>query len=152
MAQRNSGYARQNGDSYWTPQWVYDAILSVEPGFECLQDVAPREPKGYDFLSDNTRRLGVCTNPPFSMADQFCTHALDVTYHLGKVAMLLPNNYDTAKGRRGLWHRPFKAKYILTRRIRWENLEQKKAGPSTNHAWYVWDWKYDGPPLIGWLP
>ena len=55
--------------------------------------------------------------------------------------MLLPHAWDTAKGRVDLWSYPFLTKVVLTQRIRWENLEQKAAGPSMNHAWYVWDWQ-----------
>ena len=67
--------------------------------------------------------------------------------------MLLPMNFDAAKGRRDLFaeNPAFKAKYVLTKRIRWENLEQKAAGPSSNHAWYVWDRSHSGPPTMGWL-
>jgi len=69
------------------------------------------------------------------------------------VAMLLPMQWDAAKTRRDLFEKPpFKAKYTLTKRIRWENPEQKKAGPSQNHAWFVWDWNYTGKPFMGWLP
>ena len=69
------------------------------------------------------------------------------------VAMLLPMTFDAAKTRRDLFEeKPFKAKYTITRRIRWENLEQKKNGPSTNHAWYVWDWQWKQKPIMGWLP
>jgi hypothetical protein len=35
-----------------------------------------------------------------------------------------------------------------TKRIRWDNLSQAKAGPSQNHAWYVWDSEHTGCPRI----
>ena len=72
-------------------------------------------------------------------------HALKLTEpELGKVAMLLPVNFDTAKGRKDIFadHPAFARKLILTRRIRWANIEQKSAGPSMNHAWYVWGWRH----------
>jgi hypothetical protein len=150
MGQRNSGYERQAGDAYWTPQWVFDVLYDVED-FSAPSDCAPREPE-YDFLGVRGWLGDIVTNPPFSQADAFIRHALDLTKHQsGKVAMLLPHAFDTAKGRRDLWDLPFKAKYTLTRRIRWENLEQKKNGPSSNHAWYVWHWQHVGPAQIGWL-
>ena len=91
------------------------------------------------------QREAIVTNPPYSngLAEKFVRHALKLTDPVnGKVAMLLPLAWDSAKTRRDLFaeHPAFKAKYTLTRRIRWENLKQKKNGPSQNHAWYVWDW------------
>jgi len=35
---------------------------------------------------------------------------------------------------------------VLTRRIVW--FEAPKAAPSFNHAWYIWDWKHVGPPVL----
>jgi hypothetical protein len=26
------------------------------------------------------------------------------------------------------------------------------AAPGFNHAWYVWDWLHDGPPLLAYAP
>lgn len=153
LAQRSSGYARQEQDAYWTPLWVFTALYSVEP-FSCPVDVAPRLRLGYDFLLDQTPKLEIATNPPFSKSEAFVLHSINSTRPvLGKTAMLLPMTWDAAHSRRDFFDkRPFKAKYTLTKRIRWENLEQKPAGPSTNHAWYVWDWKHQGPPIMGWLP
>jgi hypothetical protein len=155
MAERNSEYQRQAADAYWTPEWVFDALHSVED-FAGAFDCAPRnaEDYDYDFLREIQTFKRLATNPPFSLADKFVQHALSLTKDLnGKVAMLLPHAWDTAKGRRDLFENyPFKAKYTLTKRIRWENLEQKKNGPSTNHAWFVWDWNFQGTPFMGWLP
>lgn len=152
MAQRNSGYARIGGDTYVTPRWVYEALYSVEPWARTAFDPAPVNPD-FDFLDPLyiPPLDDIATNPPFSKSEAFCRKALKVAK---RVALLLPYAWDTANRRRDLFERgPFKAKYVLTKRIRWENLEQKKNGPSTNHAWYVWDDVASlGPPMIGWLP
>lgn len=153
MAQRNSGYARIDGDTYVTPKWVFDALLKVEEFPGGWWDCAPVDAE-FDFLRvlDTTDQPNIVTNPPFSLAEKFCRHARYLTNkNMGKVAMLLPHSFDTAKGRVDLWGPPFKVKYVITDRIRWENLEQKKNGPSTNHAWYVWDWGYSDVPHIGWI-
>ena len=128
----------------------------------CLSDIKDRGGKGIDFLAARLPQAvwatrSIITNPPYSngLAEKFVRHALALTEPVkGKVAMLLPLAWDSAKGRRDLFkeHPAFKAKYILTRRIRWVNLDQKKNGPSQNHAWYVWDWTHSGPPTLGWLP
>ena len=152
MAERNSEYARLPGDSYWTPQWVYDALFEVEE-FNNPWDCAPRD-ADFDFLEHRCGVREIATNPPYSLAEKFILHSLAVTKSSsGKAAMLLPMAFDAANGRRNLFEfRPFKAKYVITRRIRWENLPQKKAGPSQNHAWFVWDWFYRGKPTLGYLP
>ena len=153
MSQRNSEYARVVGDTYVTPQWVYKALHRVERFDGEIWDCAPKCGRP-DFFSINYSDYpNIITNPPFKYAEEFCWHALMLTKHLGgKVAMLLPMAFDAAKSRIELFaERPSKIKYVLTKRIRWENLEQKAAGPSMNHAWYVWDWNYIGPPLRGYL-
>lgn len=150
MAQRNSGYERVSGDLYVTPQWVWDALYSVEPWAREADDPAPIN-ADFDYLTMPCYQVSVATNPPFSLAEQFTRKALREVER--GVAMLLPMAWDAAKTRRDLFeNHPFKAKYTLTKRIRWENLEQKKAGPSNNHAWFVWDWSYQGKPFLGYLP
>lgn len=152
MSQRKSEYARIEGDTYVTPKWVFDALYSVEE-FANPWDCAPINAT-FNFLELQDDFEEIVTNPPFKLADEFCHHALKWTHALnGKVAMLLPHAFDTAKGRWWLFDAPpFKAKYTLRQRIRWENLAQKKNGPSMNHAWFVWDWKYHGKPFLVYLP
>ena len=147
MSQRKSEYTRMAGDLYVTPKWVWEALYNVEPWASKAWDCAPVA-ADFDFLSMPYRYQDIASNPPFSLADRFCRHSLGMA---NRVAMLLPHTFDTAKSRIDLWLRPFKIKYILTDRIRWDNLEQKKNGPSTNHAWYVFDQNYSGPPMMGWL-
>jgi hypothetical protein len=152
MAQRQSEYARIDGDTYVTPQWVFKSLDSVER-FDDPWDCAPVERGYFDFLRHVGVEKEIVTNPPFRQSFAFVMHSLNCTQPCqGKVAMLLPHAWDTAKSRVHLFDRaPFKAKYTLTKRIRWENLEQKKNGPSMNHAWFVWDWAFQDKPFMGWL-
>jgi hypothetical protein len=149
VSQRNSEYARIAGDTYVTPRWVYEALYSVEPWAENAWDCAPVN-ADFDFLKVEADGAhdSICTNPPFSNSHAFADHAVGIAE---RVAMLLPHAWDAAKTRRYLFQKAFKAKYTLTKRIRWENLDQKKNGPSSNHAWFVWDWSYNGKPFMGWL-
>ena len=153
MGERNSEYQRIEADTYVTPQWVYEELFRRE-AFPRVWDCAPVNAT-FDFLKRN--ELPSCfwtiaTNPPYSLADEFCHHAIRLTERQGgKVAMLLRHAFDTAKSRKDLWAPPFKIKWVITQRIRWDNIEQKKSGPSSNHAWYVWDHHYEGPPMIGWI-
>ncbi len=149
MAQRNSGFERMPRETYVTPKWVWEALYSVEPWARFAWDCAPVD-ADFDFLATNCPPESIATNPPYNQAPEFCRHALTGA---SRVAMLLSIHFDSAHGRRDLFadNPSFKAKYTLIRRIRWDNLVQSKAGPSQNHAWYVWDAEHRGPPILGWL-
>lgn len=171
MAQRGSGYDRIAGDHYATPSWVVDELIKVEYLPEPIWEVAPGDCHIVRALEAQGKKVvwhegdffdqepfpGFCrsivTNPPFNQAEKFIRRALKLTEEAdGRVAMLLPVTFDCAKRRVDLFSKhPFKAKYILTTRIRWENIEQKTNGPSTNHAWYIWDWTSDRQPFMGWI-
>ena len=108
----------------------------------------------FDFLK-MTKLHGsdIATNPPYGkLAEKIIRHALALTKPAaGKVVMLLPHAWDTAKGKVDLFENPpFKCKLTLLQRIRWANLEHT-ASPSSNHSWYVWDWSHVGTPTMGWL-
>lgn len=96
----------------------------------------------------------IVTNPPYAYAQEFIERALMLTGRddiLGKVAMLLGFDYDTASiARWHLFRHPaFYAKLMLPRRISWVGLE-KKASPRQIHAWFIWDWgkARDARPII----
>lgn len=109
MTQSASSYARLDGDKYFTPAWVTDALLDVEQ-FEgrvcdpaagaghivdaCLArgldafgvDLAPDAPHimgPVDFLATDGSLATVITNPPYGLgsrlAVQFIEHALKLT-------------------------------------------------------------------------
>lgn len=117
------------------------------------------------FLWSNPLRIPVdiVTNPPFSIADEFIEHALNIVRpHGGKVVMLLPFEFSAAIGRmrKGLFTpaQNFKVKIELVRRISWTNLEVKydtngkPVQPMKKHALYVWDFGYEGQPLLQHAP
>lgn len=151
MSQRASGYALQPNETYITPDWVWDTLYAEEDWASLAFDCAPPD-ADFDFLDRDYIPPSdwIATNPPFSLAEKFIRKALKVA---DKVAMLLPNNFDTAIGRKDLFLQPpFKIKYVLTRRIRWKNLPQKKNGPTSNHAWFVWDYEHlTMEPRIWWI-
>lgn len=103
-----------------------------------------------DYLPNNT--WAIITNPPYQHATEFIEKALDLTGNVGKVAMLLRTDFDHAKSRFHLFrdHPAFACKLVLTKRIVWFEPPKGEKGksPSFNHAWYVWDWEHDGPPII----
>ena len=135
-----------------------------------MSDIDPLTPLGeptagrYDFLSrirgswvPTETRVGIVTNPPYDLATEFCEHALRLMEPVqGLVAMLLRTDFDHAKSRTHLFRDcpAFAKKVVLMKRICWfvEANGKPKASPSFNHAWYIWDWKHEGPPTIGYGP
>ena len=108
-------------------------------------------------------RIAAITNPPrgrhranLPRPPHTCI-AVDITYsllaavgHNGWLALLLPAQFDSAGTRDPLFrsNRLFAARIILTNRLRWENIEQKPSGPSSDHAWFVWDANHRGEPVV----
>lgn len=117
---------------------------------------------GVDFLQTtelpNAAIRGICTNPPYSHAAEFCRHALKLTKPVsGYVAMLLRVDFDSAKTRSDLFADcpAWSKKIVLTKRIVWfvdPETGKPKASPSENHAWHLWDHSHVGSPTIGYAP
>lgn len=182
MSQRNSGYARKDGDEYFTPAWVthalcehfdVDALNVWEPACGPGHMVKALTGRGarvmgtdisidpsQDFLRLTRNWMGntaIITNPPYEIAREFCEHALRLMEPVnGSVAMLLRTDFDHAKTRSHLFRDcpAFAKKIVLTKRITWflEANGKAKGSPSFNHAWYIWDHKHKGPPTIAYGP
>jgi hypothetical protein len=106
-----------------------------------------------DFVHDRRRpqRMpAVVTNPPFDLAREFVRQALIVTEPWrGKVAILQRHEFDAPAINRPLFAWPYAAKLILPRRPKWS--DDDKASPRFPYAWYLWDWRHEGPPITFWL-
>lgn len=123
-----------------------NAILSVLKEYK-YDAVGSDLNTGYNFITDRFlwRDRDIVTNPPFGpggrTAVDFIARALDVTkpWH-GRIAMLLPVDFDSGGTRRHLFGGcpAFQVKLVLLNRIRWFNGQSG----STNHAWFVWDHAY----------
>ena len=109
--------------------------------------------QGYDFLLHPWRWAGadIVTNPPFGpggrTAVKFIERALEVTtLHQGKVALLLPVDFDSGKTRTHVFRDcpQFSLKIVLLNRIRWFN----GISGASNHCWSLWDHRHKGPPVI----
>lgn len=131
--------------TYVTPQWVWDALYKVEPWAATAWDCCP-ENASFDILKAGFDDLpqDIATNPPYGhVGPKIVRH---VTTLVSRAAFLLPADWDCAAGRRDLFNNPwFKRKYILTKRIHWDNISHKMDNkgkpiqPAGNHAWYVWN-------------
>ncbi len=182
MSQRNSGYARKKFDLYETPEWVTEALIPHLRSLGSVWEPACGSGKmsrvllgagycvsgydianGHDFLFQFEPPGGgrmpdaIITNPPYELAPQFIEHALRLMEpHPGLVAMLLRCDFDHAKSRTHLFRDcpAFACKLVLMKRIVWfvEANGKAKASPSFNHAWFIWDWRHDGPPVVAYGP
>src|SRR5262245_33026342 len=175
MSQRDSGYERKERDLYETPEWVTRALVPhikerldgakiYEPAAGSGKMVAALASAGFmveadditegrDFLECRGRSMAaIVTNPPYELATEFIRHAIFLTEPHGVVAMLLRTDFDHAKTRQGLfgYNQQFAKKVVLTKRIVW--FQGPKAAPSFNHAWFIWDWKHSGPPILAYGP
>lgn len=176
MSQRDSGYERKERDLYETPEWVTEALLphisdrsmtiwepacgsgkmvrALERSY--VHVVATDISTGFDFLSAGTAPTMECgaiiTNPPYALAVEFISHARWLMKPFGIVAMLLRTDFDHAKTRAELFRQcpQFAKKVVLTKRIKW--FEDSKGSPSFNHAWFIWDWRHQGPPTLAYGP
>lgn len=174
-----SGYQRIEGDAYFTPSWVTKALLSRirfrrsyvwEPACGRGDMAKAIEEDGYrvhatdlhdrgygrageDFLAKTAPSLDpIVTNPPYALAEAFVRHALHLTAPFkAEVAMLLRNEWDSARTRRDLFEHPaFHQKLVLTKRPRW--VEDDRASPRHNFSWFIWDHaRAAGPATIGWF-
>lgn len=172
MSQRDSGYDRIERDAYFTPEWVTQALIPhmpkevhtiMEPACGAMKMVLPLRDAGfvvdaYDIESGSNffeRTDAYCdaiiTNPPYVHATEFVEHALHLMQpNTGVVAMLLRTDFDHAKTRAHLFanHSAFSKKLVLTKRITWFEEAGRKAAPSYNHAWFIWDWANYSAPVI----
>ena len=110
---------------------------------------------GADFLTERPwfeePINAIVTNPPFDLAPRFIARALELTEpQRGIVAMIQRHEFDAPFKNRPLFVWPYASKLILHKRPRWS--DDDKASPRFPYAWYVWDWRHQGPPVTRWLP
>lgn len=171
MSQRASGYERNYRDLYETPEWATKAVVPYLPPKSVIFEPACGSGKmlralretfdvtgddleqGQDFLllaKLSDKFTAVVTNPPYNLATEFVEHSLSLTWPHGVVAMLLRTDFDHAKTRAHLFAKQsaFQRKVVLTKRIVWFESEGRKASPSFNHAWFIWDWRNTSPAVL----
>lgn len=171
MAQRDSGYARVPADLYETPAWVTDCLAKHLVRSDTIWEPAcgngkmvralialgfrvwgTDKEKNFLLQKEMPNELNydsIVTNPPFNRAEAFIRRAHWLMQPRGGlVAMLLSVDFDSAKTRAPLFRDcpAFAKKIVLLNRIVW--FEPAIAGPSQNHAWYIWDFHHSGPATI----
>jgi hypothetical protein len=176
VSQRISGYERQERKTYPTPPapvWPLVPILCSYGIFKVLEP-APT-PDGHfgiaavlraaefdvvvtddDFLKLAVTPPGteaIISNPPYGHGGKTAIAFIERALWLAPllVAMLLKIDFDSGKTREHLFGKcaSFAGKIVLLDRIVWFARDDgKRAAPSDNHAWFIWNAKHRGPPII----
>ena len=97
----------------------------------------------------------IITNPPYSKAQEFVEHALEISASGTKVAMFLKIQFLEGKARRKLFEKyPPKTVYVSSARLKCAmNGDFEKYAKSTAvcYAWYGWVKGFTGDPVIKWI-
>lgn len=166
----NNTGKRNASDFYQTPYCLTDLLLTketlvgtvLEPacGGNAIVDRLPYCTKHYDketnFLYETEQYDTVITNPPFSLAYEFIKKAKQVAKE--KIMLLLPLSYLHGKKRfDNIWQDiefPLKKIYVFTRYPLLEDTIRADGKHKTGmmvYAWFVWDKKHNGLPIVDWL-
>jgi len=158
MSATNRGAKRHAADFYATPESAFrpllpfiKAVRSMSAGFEVWEPACGDRrlirwmekdgiasggsdlKNGYDFLKNADEASCILTNPPFSLALEFCDHAIN---HSPNVFMLLRLNFLASRKRRNWWnaHKPA-ALFVLSERPSFTDNGKTDA---TDYAWFYW--------------
>lgn len=118
--------------------------------------------RGYGYVTDflttsapPTPGFDIVTNPPYSKAQEFVEHALDIIENGRKVAMFLKIQFLEGKARRKLFDtQPPKTIYVSTSRLKCAmngDFERYAKSNAICYAWFVWLKGYTGDTVIKWM-
>ncbi len=96
----------------------------------------------------------IITNPPYKYAKEFVEHALNISPHGTKVAMLLKLTFLEGQARRELFKKyPPKTVHVFSSRIKCaKNGKFDETGSSAvAYGWFVWKKGFTGNPVIKWI-
>ena len=111
-----------------------------------------------DFLSTKAPPMpgfDIVTNPPYSKAQEFVEHALDIIEDGRKVAMFLKIQFLEGKARRKLFDaQPPKVIYVSTKRLKCAlngDFERYAKSTAICYAWFVWEKGFKGDTTVKWM-
>ena len=166
MSATNRGAVRQDRDFYATPLTAFMPLIPYLPrvttwepacgdgrlvkamiasGIPAIgSDLFPQnsgeecnDGESVDFLTRDDFHPCIVTNPPFSLALEFCDHAI---HHADAVFMLLRLNFLGAQKRKHWWikHEP-NAIFVLSDRPKFcKNKKGKLATDACEYGWFYW--------------
>jgi hypothetical protein len=142
--------------------------LTAAGAIVCIKtDIVDRGCPGFDgeldFVATATSPRvnydAIITNPAYGkrnkLAEKFIETGLQYIADGGLLALLLPNDFDSAITRRHLFAEcpAFAGKIVLTKRIIWfEPPPGERAGPKENHSWFIWRRPCSHAPRIFYAP
>jgi len=153
MSRQKMGVRLNPTDFYATPPWCYENLeidwsqfenahepcrgdgriqffLEEECGLTCSYSEIN---EGKDFFDWDEGTDLILSNPPFSIAQEFITHALEYS---NTCIMLLRINYLGSISRHNWWKENTPAAlYVLSKRPSFTG----KGTDATDYAWFVWD-------------
>ncbi len=156
MSSTNRGAQRIESDFYPTPLSAFTPLLPFLPAHCKYWEPACGDGRlikamklagldadgsdividGMSFLQDETDREVIITNPPFSLALEFCDHALD---RANEVYMLLRLNFLGSQSRHDWWKKNEPgALFVLSKRPSFVNGKTD----SNEYAWFYWGPKH----------
>lgn len=111
-----------------------------------------------DFLSTTAPPVpgfDIVTNPPYSKAQEFVEHALEIIETGRKVAMFLKIQFLEGKARRKLFDsQPPKVIYVSTGRLKCAmngDFERYAKSNAICYAWFIWEKGFTGDTIIRWM-
>lgn len=118
--------------------------------------------RGYGYVTDflSTKAppvpgFDIVTNPPYSKAQEFVEHALDIIENGRKVAMFLKIQFLEGKARRKLFDsQPPKVIYVSTGRLKCAmngDFERYAKSNAICYAWFIWEKGFTGDTVIRWM-
>ena len=108
---------------------------------------------GVDFLQCTEVFHGdIVTNPPYSSAQEFVEHALELVPEGNKVCMFLKVQFLEGKSRKKLFEEnPPKRVWVSSSRIACIKNGTEVCSAIQAYAWYVWEKGYHGDTVLKWF-
>lgn len=155
--------ARENGTTIWEPACGTGNIVKLLTKNGFVVYASDLKDRGFgevhvDFLNtkiDNCPPI-ILTNPPYSLANEFILHALEILPDGGIYIALMNITYLAGQKRYNEIYSKgsLREVYVFSHRIEcWKNGERPKdkCGSICNYAWYVFQKGYKGQPTLYWL-
>lgn len=170
---------QQKDRFYPTPPEGTRALLAVEsfdgPIWECAAGAGDMarvlEAAGHEVVATDLVDRGYCrpridfllepslmapnvvTNPPFTLAEQFVAHAIQLG--AAKVALLVRLHFLEGLDRARFYaQHPPRRVWVFPWRlcITPDEVKDDRGGGTIPYAWFVWERGFTGRPELGWLP
>lgn len=111
-----------------------------------------------DFLETTEHFNGdIITNPPYSLAQKFVEHALDLVCEGNRVAMFLKLTFLEGKNRRLMFEKyPPEVIYVSSSRLQCAmngdfETYKKGSGSAIAYGWFIWRKGFTGEPKVRWF-